>query len=67
MTFLLRAKSATFEGPRPSDATLSKHRNWIERLCKKLKHWRRLATRYDHKTTHSLAFLYLAALPLWVP
>ena len=53
--------------PRPYDATLYKQRNWIERTFNKLKHWRRLATRYDRKTTHFLAFLYLAALPLWVP
>ena len=53
--------------PRPYDATLYKQRNWIERTFNRLKHCRRLATRYDRKTTHFLAFLYLAALPLWVP
>ncbi len=53
--------------PRPYDATLYKQRNWIERTFNRLKHWRRLATRYDRKTAHFLAFLYLAALPLWVP
>ena len=58
---------ANRRGPRPYDATLYKQRNWIERTFNKLKHWRRLATRYDRKTTHFRAFLYLAALPLWVP
>ena len=57
MSFFLRVRHAT----------LYKQRNWIERPCNKLKHWRRLATRSDRKTTHFLAFLYLAALPLWVP
>ena len=51
--------------PRPYDATLYKHRNWIERSFNKLKHCRRLATRYDRKTAHFLAFLYLAAFALW--
>ena len=53
--------------PRSYDRELYKHRNWIERTFNRLKHWRRIATRYDRKTTHFLAFLYLAALPLWVP
>ena len=52
---------------RPYDATLYKQRNWIERTFNRLKHWRRIATRYDRKTAHFLAFLYLAALPLWGP
>ena len=53
--------------PRPYDPTLYKQRNWIERTFNKLKHSRRIATRYARKTAHFLAFLYLAALPLWVP
>ena len=51
--------------PRPYDRTLYKHRNWIERSFNRLKHCRRLATRYDRKTTHFLAFLHLAAFALW--
>ncbi len=51
--------------PRPYDATLYKQRNWIERSFNKLKHCRRLATRYDRKTAHFLAFLHLAAFALW--
>ena len=53
--------------PRSYDRALYKHRNWSERPCNKLKHWRRLATRYERKTAHFLAFLHLAALPLWIP
>ena len=45
---------------RPYDRTLYKQRNWIERTFNKLKHCRRLATRYDRKTAHFLAFLHLA-------
>ena len=51
--------------PRPYDRTLYKHRNWIERSFNRLKHCRRLATRYDRKTAHFLAFLHLAAFALW--
>ena len=51
--------------PRPYDTILYKQRNWIERTFNKLKHCRRLATRYDRKTSHFLAFLYLAAFALW--
>ena len=50
---------------RPYDRTLYKQRNWIERTFNKLKHCRRLATRYDRKTAHFLAFLHLAAFALW--
>ena len=53
--------------PRSYDRVLYKQRNWIERTFNKLKHSRRIATRYDRKTAHFLAFLYLAALPLWAP
>lgn len=51
--------------PRPYDRTLYKHRNWIESSFNRLKHCRRLATRYDRKTTHFLAFLHLAAFAPW--
>ena len=51
--------------PRPYDRTLYKQRNWIERSFNRLKHCRRLATRYDRKTAHFLAFLHLAAFALW--
>jgi len=50
--------------PRPYDRTLYKQRNRIERSFNRLKHCRRLATRYDRKTAHFLAFLQLAAFAL---
>ncbi|PAT30732.1 IS5/IS1182 family transposase, partial [Vandammella animalimorsus] len=32
----------------------------------RLKQFRRIATRFDRKPSHFLAFLYLASIPLWV-
>jgi transposase len=43
-----------------------KLRNRIERCFNKLKHFRRLATRYDRRALHFLAFLHLAAAMLWM-
>ena len=37
-----------------------------ERCFNKLKHFRRLATRYDRRACHFLAFLCLAASMLWM-
>ncbi|HWT13741.1 MAG TPA: transposase, partial [Allosphingosinicella sp.] len=38
-----------------------KLRNRIERCFNKLKHFRRLATRYDRRALHFLSFIQLAA------
>ena len=48
------------------DKVLYRERNRIERCFNKLKHFRRLATRYDRRATHFLAFLCLAASILWM-
>jgi len=45
---------------------LYRERNRIERCFNKLKHFRRLATRYDRRACHFLAFLCLAASMLWM-
>ena len=50
----------------PHDALAYKLRNRIERCFNKLKHFRRLATRYDRRARHFLAFLCLAATMLWM-
>jgi transposase len=50
----------------PHDKALYRERNRIERCFNKLKHFRRLATRYDRKARHFLAFLYLAAAMIWM-
>ena len=48
------------------DKALYRERNRIERCFNKLKHFRRLATRYDRRACHFLAFLCLAASMLWM-
>ena len=50
--------------PRPYCKTLYKCRNLIERCFNRLKHFRRIATRYDRKALHFLSFLQLATLAL---
>ena len=48
------------------DKALYRERNRIERCFNKLKHFRRLATRYDRRACHFLAFLCLAGCMLWM-
>jgi transposase len=48
------------------DATLYKTRNCIERCFNKLKHFRRIATRYDRRAVHFLAFIHVASAILWM-
>ena len=48
------------------DKVLYRERNRIERCLNKLKHFRRLATRYDRRAAHFHAFLCLAAAMLWM-
>jgi transposase len=52
--------------PIPHDVALYRERNRIERCFNKLKHFRRLATRYDRRARHFLAFLCLAGSMLWM-
>ena len=52
--------------PRAYDKALYRLRNRIERCFARLKPFRRIATRFDRKPSHFLAFLYLASIPLWV-
>ena len=49
----------------PHDAAAYRHRNRIERF-NKLKHFRRIATRYDRRAVHFLAALYLASAMIWM-
>lgn len=48
------------------DKALYRERNRIERCFNKLKHFRRLATRYDRRAVHFLAFICLAGAILWM-
>lgn len=51
---------------RPYDKIIYRERNLIERLFNKLKHFRRLATRYDKIKTHFAAFIAIACAWLWL-
>ncbi len=52
--------------PRAFDAKLYRARNAIERCFGRLKQYRRIATRYDRKDAHFMAFLCLAASLHWL-
>jgi transposase len=45
---------------------LYRARNRVERFFNKLKHFRRIATRYDKLAASYMAFLKLAAIRLWL-
>lgn len=51
---------------RDYDACLYKERNKIERMYGKLKHFRRIATRYDKLASSYLSFVFVAAIYLWL-
>ena len=50
----------------PHDAIAYKLRNRIERFFNKLKHFRRIATRYDRRACYFLAALHLASAMIWM-
>jgi len=50
----------------PYDPELYKARNRIERCFNKLKHFRRVATRYDRRAIYFLAFVTIACFMLWI-
>jgi transposase len=52
--------------PYDYDRNIYRLRNRIERCFNKLKHFRRIATRYDRRAIHFLAFIYLASAMLWM-
>ena len=47
---------------REIDTNLYKDRNKIERFINRLKHYRRVATRYDKTARNYLAFVYVASI-----
>jgi transposase len=51
---------------RSVEPALYRQRNLIERFFNKLKHFRRIATRYDKTARNFLAAVLLAATRLWV-
>jgi len=58
---------STRREPVHHDAHAYRDRNRIERFFGRIKHFRRIATRYDKTARSFLAFLSLAALKCWVP
>lgn len=50
----------------PHDAVAYKLRNRIERFFNKLKHFRRIATRYDRRAVYFLAAIHLASVMIWM-
>ena len=51
---------------RPCDFALYCERNLVERFFNKIKHFRRIATRYDKLAEKFLAALKLAAVRIWL-
>lgn len=51
---------------RDYDKALYKERNLVERMFAHLKHFRRVATRYDKTALSFLSFIQLAASYLWL-
>jgi putative transposase len=49
---------------RPFDEALYKQRNLIERFCSKLKHFRRVATRYDKLLADFIGFVTFTAIAI---
>ena len=56
----------TRKQPIPYDFQAYKVRNTVERCFNKLKHFRRIATRFDRRAINFLSFLGLAAAMLWM-
>lgn len=52
--------------PRSFDRHLYKDRNLVERFFARLKHFRRIATRYDKLATSFLSFVHLACAFIWL-
>ena len=48
------------------DKTLYKERNFVERLFQKLKHYRRIATRYERLARNYMAMLSSVAAVIWL-
>jgi len=51
---------------REYDKELYKERNLIERMFNKMKHFRRVATRYDKLAVAYLSFVFISGIYLWL-
>ena len=66
----IRARKAKgYKGGRPFrfDKEQYKKRNLIERLVNRLKHWRRIATRYEKRAQNYMGMVLLACILIWLP
>ena len=66
----IRARKARgYKGGRPYrfDKEQYKKRNQIERLINRLKHWRRIATRYEKRAENYMGMVLLACILIWLP
>jgi len=52
--------------PREYDSELYKERNHVERMFNRIKHWRRVATRYDKTASAFMGFILVASICLWL-
>lgn len=52
--------------PREHDAELYKDRNKVERFFGRIKHYRRVATRYEKTARNYLAMLHLVGAMVWL-
>jgi len=52
--------------PRDFDRHLYRARNLVERFFARLKHFRRIATRYDKLAKSSPSFIHLACAFIWL-
>ena len=58
--------TATRKQPIDYDFEIYKERNRVERCFNKLKHFRRLATRYDRREIYFRAFVLIACAMIWM-
>lgn len=52
--------------PREHDAELYKERNAVERFFNRIKHYRRVATRYEKTARNYLAMLHVVSAMVWL-
>jgi putative transposase len=52
--------------PREIDEELYKDRNKVERFFNRIKHYRRVATRYDKTAVSYLSFVHVACIMTWL-
>lgn len=54
------------KAPRAYDGELYKERNLVERFFNRIKHYRRVATRYEKSVQNYLSFLHVASIMVWL-